>query len=190
MKVIDYKFRPGSHLPRKDAKAIGKHLAQLHNEAGSLTAQHVVDDARSRKSPLHQLFEWDNDKAAEAHRRHQAQRLIRDVVIVYETRSGDKHEAMNAYVKLRSTEDDDATPYLATPQVLSDSDLRERLLRQALTDADDWRRRYRELEELSQVFDALDKVKTQPRKAAKKPLRRPVASRGRARSGQAALVAV
>lgn len=43
---------------------------------GNLTAEFVVQAARSKKSPLHSFFTWDDTLAAEEYRKEQARRLI------------------------------------------------------------------------------------------------------------------
>jgi hypothetical protein len=48
---------------------------------GRLIPAEVVSDARDPASPLHAQFEWDDSKAAEAHRLSQARTLIRSVKI-------------------------------------------------------------------------------------------------------------
>lgn len=50
-------------------------LAVAHG--GRLTAQQVLEEARSADSPLHGEFTWDNAKAAEERRLDQARHLLR-----------------------------------------------------------------------------------------------------------------
>lgn len=52
---------------------------------GRLTPQRVVEAAKSKKSPLHEFFEWNDVVAAEAYRLDQARALIRTVGIRTET---------------------------------------------------------------------------------------------------------
>lgn len=55
-------------------------LAALES-GGRLTPRAVVDDAKSPDSPLHGLFDWDADKAADAHWLERARTIIRSVRI-------------------------------------------------------------------------------------------------------------
>lgn len=54
---------------------------------GRIAPEDVVEDARSKKSPLHKCFDWDDASAAAKHRLHTARQLITSVRvnIVYET---------------------------------------------------------------------------------------------------------
>jgi len=64
---------------------------------GRLTPDAVVADARNSNSPLHHLFEWDVDKAAEQHWLSTARKIISSVEVVV------KHEHISvkapAYVR-------------------------------------------------------------------------------------------
>lgn len=51
---------------------------------GRLTARSVLDAARDPESPLHSMFEWDDEKAADEWRIEQARRLIRTVKLTVE----------------------------------------------------------------------------------------------------------
>lgn len=50
-----------------------------------LTPSAVVEAARDAASPLHPLFEWDDDLAAEAYRLDQARAVIRTVLVTVST---------------------------------------------------------------------------------------------------------
>ena len=60
-------------------QSIQEHLIALHQQHGTLTPELVVEDAKRRDSPLHELFEWDTAKAALAHWHDVARQLIRNV---------------------------------------------------------------------------------------------------------------
>lgn len=60
-------------------QAIEDRLQEIAERDGRLTADAVIEDAKSPESPLHTEFEWDVDKAALEYWREQARRLIRSV---------------------------------------------------------------------------------------------------------------
>ena len=67
---------------KKDESRWQKELLKIQKENGGiLSPLEVVDRARDKKSPLHNLFEWDDAKAAEMQRITHAQELIRRVRI-------------------------------------------------------------------------------------------------------------
>lgn len=59
------------------------HLQAIYDQHGELTAELVVNQARAKTHPLHDRFEWDNRRAGEQWRQHQAADLIRSVKVVY-----------------------------------------------------------------------------------------------------------
>jgi hypothetical protein len=58
-------------------KQFGEELLRIYEERGELTPSIVVEEAEDEESPLHDRFEWDNDKAAHEYRLAQARTLIR-----------------------------------------------------------------------------------------------------------------
>lgn len=58
---------------------VGQRLKDIYAKKGGLRDVDVLSDARRKSSPLHAHFEWDDGKAAEAHRLAQAAALIRRV---------------------------------------------------------------------------------------------------------------
>lgn len=82
--TITYSFRTGTRVSGVDAQTAGQELARISHENGELTAPLVVQEARPDDAPLHPIFEWNDQVAAELHREHQARNLIRSVQIVRE----------------------------------------------------------------------------------------------------------
>lgn len=131
---------------RANPQAIGEALETIRLEnGGELHPQAVVADARDAKSPLHRYFEWDDKKAAEAHRMDQARALIRSIRVIEDN----DQKPRPAFLSIRS--DDGGFGYHAIKDVLSSRDLRERLLVQAERDLDAWTARYRELREIVEM---------------------------------------
>lgn len=82
-----YQWRTASVSPpdtdARRAQAVGEALNEVAQENGGvLVPQDVVAKARTEQSPLHRYFEWDDRKAARAHRLEQAKELIVSVSIV------------------------------------------------------------------------------------------------------------
>lgn len=61
-----------------DQATIRQELERLEVN-GRLTPEQVVEAARDETSPLHTLFEWDDEKASHKYRLDQARSLIRSV---------------------------------------------------------------------------------------------------------------
>ena len=118
----------------------------------------VVEFARNENTALHNRFEWDDTEAAEKYRVWQARMIIRmELVVIPETGKKDKY--VRSFVSLvsdRKAEQDKGYRFMV--DVLSDTDLRGRLLEEARKDMLIFRRKYSQLTELAKVFAAIDEV--------------------------------
>lgn len=136
-------------------------IAELRKlgKSGSLTAESVVAAARDRSSPLHKCFTWDNGKASDKWRLHEARNLIR----VYSTREMSKEEpdTDNVFVSLRM--DRGSAGYRSLSRVLGDEELREQLLSDAFEDMRYFKMKYKKLSELQTVFAAMDHAQRRPK---------------------------
>jgi hypothetical protein len=121
--MTTYAFRNGFFGVIDDeaitAQVAGEELERIHKEHGKLTAPLVVDEARPKDAPLHPVFEWDNETAAEKYRLVQARTLIRTVEIV--RTENEETEATPAYVSVRAQD----CAYEPMEKVVSTPDLFE-----------------------------------------------------------------
>tara|TARA_R100001082_G_C4245518_1_gene109240 strand:+ start:61 stop:555 length:495 start_codon:yes stop_codon:yes gene_type:complete len=97
------------------AQTVGEQLETIQQENGKVTAHLVLDHARPISSPLHPIFQWDDEQAAEQYRLHQARNLIRSIEVV-------KPEGTNepVYVHVKAVE-----AYLPIRTVVKNADLYE-----------------------------------------------------------------
>jgi hypothetical protein len=170
MKTV-FQFRAGCHL-RGDAQAVGERLEAIRHSRQLLTPSVVLDDASNPGSPLHAFFEWDDTVAANRYRVDQAGHLIRSIQVTFVdveqapsrqielagVQSDQKSTAnpVRAFVSIRS--DDGDPSYVSTMQAMSDPAMRTQVLKQAHDELAAVGRKYRELSELSQVFQAIESV--------------------------------
>ena len=145
-----YKVKTGYHIKPNLAQAIGNECERLEAE-GRLTPQSLVDASRPEDAPLHGCFEWDDTVAAEKWRQTQAAYIIRSVEVTVEETS----EPTRAFV---ATIKDNKREYQSIGYVLRDTNSREYLLEQAKKELLSFKRKYQNLFELSQVFDAIEGV--------------------------------
>lgn len=129
-----------------------REIAAKHE--GRLIPEHVVDAARPKSSPLHNRFTWDDGEAAEKWRVHQARMLINVCVEVL----GDGLAKSPVFVSL-SVDRPEGRGYRLMTSVMSDTESRDQLLKDALTDLATFQKKYRSLKELAEVFSAVRKVK-------------------------------
>jgi hypothetical protein len=152
----------------KRAQEIGRWLARVESTHGHITPQIVVSEARSDKAcAAHSYFNWDVQSAAQAHWLWQARQLIATVKVVYD-HNPKNTPPVRGIINVRRYADDETytREYISTARALSDKELRSQVLDRAKGELAEWRHRYRNLAELSEVFVVIDR--TIQRKARKK----------------------
>jgi len=149
-----YAWATGYHA-HVDAEQAGRALARLAQN-GELTAERIVKAARSERSPLHASFQWDDALAAHEHRLALARSMARSIRVI----TPERPEPKRAYFHVHIHDGIDA--YVTEARVLSESDLYEALKHTALAELNSARLKYREITELSEVWDAIDQLTPAP----------------------------
>ena len=135
---------------------IQKELARLTKLGGGvLKPEAVVKTAKSKKSVLHECFDWDDTSAAKLWRLRQARELIRVSVVILE----DDSEPVKMYVSLMADRTSKGGGFRTVQAVMSDKELRAQLLDEALAELQAMQARYGRLKELAKVFAAVKKVR-------------------------------
>ncbi|HET8661084.1 MAG TPA: hypothetical protein VFM55_19065 [Micromonosporaceae bacterium] len=119
-------------------------LQGIYKTHGQLTPRIVVDEARDKKHPLHERFEWDDAVAGEKYREVQAAELIRSVRIKFAAPGSDDERDVRAFHAVTKPE---GSTYVPVEELHADNFSRELLLRQAEREWKAMRRRYAHLEE-------------------------------------------
>lgn len=136
-------------LYSQDAQLVGSELERIFATHGSLDPATIVSESVDEAAPLHPLFEWNNDAAAEKYRQHQARQIVRSIVTVSESPSGPVET--RAFVRTQVT-------YEPLNIAMQSQDKVEYLLQRAMMELHDFQRRYDSLEALRPVFAAIDEV--------------------------------
>ena len=126
-------------------------------DGGLLRPASVVDAARDDKSPLHGAFEWDDTEAAQKYRLLQAQSLIRSFKVEIERNGQTLTVPVFVGVSTDRTGDKADNPYRMLEQVVEKPDLMAVAVRDAIDQLEALRKRYAHLQELADVWAAVDK---------------------------------
>ncbi len=167
MRIAGFEFSEGARFQpgaSKDAKAVGEHLELLRKQCkGELTPEDVLSDAKHDNSPLHSFFEWTDSEAAHQFRLQQARGLIRSVVAIYvqDEKPAVRHRA---YVHVPEPS---APHYRETSHAMSQAKTRKLVLERAWREFQQWRKRYAEMKEFAELFDAADQIEMKLLKNAK-----------------------
>lgn len=151
-----YQWKESSIFAKHDADKIGNHLDQLRNKLNGLTVRDVVKDASDKTNPTHNCFEWDNNKAGDKYRLHQA-RLLLDNIVRIKIQDKELSTPIRAFYSIKR--DDRQTDYTPIHVVLNSEYDRQQVLQTALREVTNWKKRYESLEELTKVFKAIEEAK-------------------------------
>lgn len=161
---MKYEYAANDHGILTDAQAliVGKELMKLEKAKGCITPESIVEKARSQSSPMHQYFTWDDTKAAEKQRLHEARQVIRSVIILPVESKTENVKTVRAFVSVSSTENEarfKGRGYISMTRAMSDEEYKRQLLQDALNEANSWKTRFDTLKDfLSEVFAAIDRV--------------------------------
>lgn len=134
-------------------KGIFKADAQkVYEEIGDnqIVPQEMVDMARDENSELHKCFEWNDTVAAEKYRLQQARTILSMLVFRPKT-----EEERSVRVFSLTTE---KSTYQPTKQFLVQADEYQDLLKRALAELEAFKRKYRTINELEGLFEAIDAI--------------------------------
>lgn len=130
-------------------------LVTIYQQHGALNPETVVDVARDKKNPLHDHFDWKDSEAAHKYRLQQARNLIRVAVTVIPALS---NEPVKQFVSIKALRGSDQGSYIATADILSDEAKYAMAMNDALRDLERIKYRYNYIQELTSVWDAVDKA--------------------------------
>jgi hypothetical protein len=136
------------------ADVVGAVFEELEDSFGSVTAENFLNASRPEESPTHKLFEWEDHKAAENYRMHQARVIINDIRI--EVVVDEKKMKLPAYVNV--SRGDDVAKYQWTPRVFQVEETREIVLARARNELESFMVKYQKFEEFAGVIAAIREV--------------------------------
>ena len=155
-----YKATKGAPFTQEKAQIYGECLDDIAKEKnGTVKPNDVVEEGRKKNSPLHDYFDWNDGSAGEKYRLYQARQLINHITVV--VKYEDKEQEQKAFFSVNETPNEKETnkTYVMMERVLSEPELREQVLNQALKEIEYWQRKYVEYTELSKIFVAIEITK-------------------------------
>lgn len=138
-----------------DANIVGREIQKIEEEKGSVTKQDMVDRARKKSNPMHDLFEWDDTVAAEKYRCTQAGDILRNLKIVVE---GDGQQISRAWVNVQKVAPNCTARYVNVEVALRDEVMKNTVFENALKELENFKRKYESLHEFETLFDEIDKL--------------------------------
>ncbi len=136
-------------LYKADAEAVYSEITALGD---SFSPEQIVEAARDEKSELHKCFTWDDTKAADNWRKHQARILVTQLVVRTETT--DKEPVAVRVIVTTSTRNE-YKPVVKLIEVEQDY---ADLLARAINELKAFQQKYKTVTELREIFEAIDEL--------------------------------
>ena len=143
-----FKAGKGSMFNDEKAQVYGEFLWKIREENGDvLTPDQIVDKAKSKNSPIHEFFEWDNTIAGEKYRLYQARNLIGRIEIIVE--SDGEEDQIRAFHNIRIQDGEEHEQgYVTLRDVQTNKDYLKIVLGDALDEIKSWQKRYSQYKRL------------------------------------------
>lgn len=156
-----YQWRPRMKF-NIDPQLAGTELEKIrgHN-SGDLSPEAVLKAAEQETSPLHPLFDWDNDRAAHQHRLGTANLLIRSIVVTVTSAGPQTPQPINVSVTAST-----AAGGTASARVVSETELHQAKVQRGWEELDKWTKIYAGLPEFAQIGMVLSAFLPKKDKAA------------------------
>lgn len=129
-----------------------KCASEIESIGDDVTPQEIVDKARNDRTELHKAFEWRDDVAAEKYRVYQARQLCINLIIRREEVTADTPPTRFFYKASGNR------GYQKSEYIYRNDDEHAALLARANNELLAWKRRYAGIEELSEIFDTIEKL--------------------------------
>lgn len=153
-----YTATKGSPFDRKKVQMYGEELEKITEKKGVLKPLDVVEVARNKRNPLHECFDWDDSKAAEKYRLHQARNLINHISVIVRWDHTEKEQ--KAFFSVNETPyEKENRAYVTFERVLSEPELRNQMIEQALSEVEYWQEKYSQYAQLGRIFVAIRETK-------------------------------
>ncbi len=105
---------------------------------------------------MHKCFEWNDTKAADKYREQQARVLIANIVTVKIEDEQEEIKPVRAFINVFDC--DEPAKYVSLETALNDENYKKQMLDSALKELKSFQQKYSNLQELTEVFSAINKI--------------------------------
>lgn len=138
------------------AEVAGKELERLEGEHGKVTPSLVLEESRKKTAPLHECFEWNDSIAAEKYRLNQAGLIINNLVVVLD--EYEQHEPVRAFVNITRSAPAKTGEFINVVSAIQQKEARDIVMENALKELQEFKKKYKQLSELSNIFAEINKL--------------------------------
>ena len=162
-------------LPKEKKATAVKIVTELaEKHGGTITPEIILDAAKSKRSPLHHFFCWDDTEAANEYRRIQAATMIRRIKVTYTPSEGHSVK-VRAFVNVVEPDDNDepreidghginSKPrgiYVGFEYAVKNENYRDQIIEQCKSDIKAFRTKYSAISEARKIIESMDMFETE-----------------------------
>lgn len=136
------------------AEKVGREFEKLEKKHGEITNEIVVEAARSEKSVLHNMFEWNDEIAGQKYRLIQAQQITCSLSYV-----GEDKQVHRAFMNVTTKAPTVKGTFWNVNRAMTDENARMIILKNAASELFAFQKKYERINELAEVFAAIDHLK-------------------------------
>ena len=151
--VYQYRHNMNYSVP---ASTVGRIFESIEKKEGKVTNVAVLSSTRPVSSPIHNLFEWDDEKAAEQYRLGQATRLICNVYAVTEETESAEPIVVRAFVNVSEKKEGE---FVSVVTAFTEEDMRRKVFADALKELNAFQQKYKNITEFAKLFEAISELK-------------------------------
>lgn len=150
------------------APVVAETVEGIASREGCCPPGRLVAEAENVASPLHRLFTWDDDAAADHWRTHEARQIIGAITVRVIVGDTESRGPAFASVGHTSVTMDRGEGYRSISVIMRDPAWKKEALAEALARLDACRVRYEALEELAPVWAAMETIRPRAKKRTKR----------------------
>ena len=135
------------------AQVVGEEIQKIEEKNGSVTPSAIVEKARAKNNPMHQMFEWDDKKAAELQRRQTARQIMGNLTVIVEDA-----EPVRAYVNIEKQGGHTKGIFMNIQEAMTNAESRENILINAKNELLAFKRKYGRLTEFAKLIPIIDEL--------------------------------
>jgi len=155
-------------IPEKKKEKYARELGRIYKKNGILTVNNVLREAKNKKSPLYDYYDWNDKSASQKWREHQTRILINTVEIIVENKKIPKYEMIKVEVK-NNRNYKVVKGYKDYYDIVSNEEYKAQIITQALGELKCWQAKYENyLKEFGSIFQAISLTERRLRKKKKK----------------------
>ncbi len=166
---MTYKYEWRTNIYPVSAGVAAEEIQRIEKAQGVVTAENVLDESRSEEATLHDCFEWDDGLAGEKWRLKQSSDLIGNIVRVSIADTDENNEQQVRVRAFLNSEDKykcgigTKGAFVSVDTALSDKNIRETVLKNAIRELIAFKNKYATLSELGNVLSAIDDLSAKHR---------------------------